>query len=77
MPIYSFQSKNGRIVEKVLKISELEDFLRDNPKLKQVIVSINIGDPVRLGVTKQPDSVKDLYKKISKKHPRNTMNLKG
>lgn len=40
MPLYDFRNKlTGEIIEKSMKISEREQFLRDNPNLEQVILS--------------------------------------
>ena len=43
MPTYNFQDKEtGEILEKVMKISEKDTFLKDNPHLKSVILDVNI-----------------------------------
>ena len=40
MPSYDFENKwNGEIEEHILKISEVDQFKKDNPHLKQVILS--------------------------------------
>lgn len=40
MPLYDFRNKlTGEIFEKSMKISEREQFLKDNPDLEQVILS--------------------------------------
>ena len=41
MPTYNFQDKEtGEILEKVMKISEKDTFLKDNPHLKSVILDV-------------------------------------
>jgi len=40
MPLYDFEDKvTGEIVTKMIKISDKDQFLKDNPNLKQVILS--------------------------------------
>lgn len=40
MPTYDFQDKEtGEVVTKIMSISSKEEFLKDNPNLKQVILS--------------------------------------
>ena len=40
MPTYEFQDKEtGEVVTKIMSISSKEEFLKDNPNLKQVILS--------------------------------------
>lgn len=40
MPLYDFRNKlTGEIFEKSMKISEREQFLKDNPDLEQVLLS--------------------------------------
>ena len=40
MPLYDFEDKEtGEIVTKMIKISDKDQFLKDNPNLKQVILS--------------------------------------
>lgn len=72
MPTYTFKNKiTSEILEKEMKISEREDFLHENPDLIQILTSTPPTlDPVRLGVTKSPDSFKDLMKNIKNKSGR-------
>lgn len=40
MPTYSFRSKEtGEITEKILKMSEKDQYIKDNPDLEAVILS--------------------------------------
>lgn len=52
MPTYEFKNKKtGEVTEKVLRISEKQAFLEENPDLEPYFSTVNLGDPVRLGVT--------------------------
>ncbi len=75
MPIYSFiNKKTKKEFEKEMPYSELEQYLKDNPKLQQTF-RMNIGDSVRLGVTRPPSHFqRNVIERIKKTHPHNTMN---
>jgi len=64
MPTYAFlNNKTDDIVEKVMKISELDAFKREHPHLQVYIgESVPFGDGMRMstGVTK-PDSTFEKY----------------
>ena len=56
MPNYTFEdSETGEVETITLKMSELDDYKRDNPTKKQILSNpIPIGDPIKLGFTKPP-----------------------
>ena len=68
MPIYTFRNEEtGEVIESHMKISEREDFLKENPNMKQIITTApSIGDPHRMGISKTPDSFNSLLKHIKK-----------
>lgn len=81
MPLYTFRcTKCNHEFEHSCKISEREDFERngscsvgnssENCNLKQIFTKLNLGDPVRLGVTKVPLEFKErVLDKIDHAHP--------
>ena len=62
MPTYEFRDTNtGETFEKMLKISEREAFLKDNPHLKQIISSgQTVIESARLGRMKPDQGFRDL-----------------
>ena len=54
--LYDFEHrKTGKVKEYDLKISEYDDFVKAHPELLRVhLSSLNIGDPVKLGVIRPP-----------------------
>lgn len=49
MPIYQFRNKNtNEIIEKIMKISELDSFKESNSDLEIIIGSSIIADPTRI-----------------------------
>jgi hypothetical protein len=72
MPQYTFlDTKTNETFDLEMKIAEREEYLAKNPHIKQQIVSINIGDAVRLGVTKPPaDFAKNVLGRIKHQHPK-------
>lgn len=66
MPTYTFRNiKTGETFDKLLRMSERESFLTDNPDLEQVIGAPAIGDPVRLGIRTTDAGFKEVLSKIS------------
>lgn len=78
MPIYEFLNKQtNEIEEHMMKISELDTFKSENPQLERYISSMNIGDSVRLGVTKPPaDFQKGVIERMKATIPGNKINSK-
>lgn len=80
MPTYAFlNNKTGDIVEKVMKISELDAFKREHPHLQVYIdEAVPFGDGMRMstGVTK-PDSTFEKYVigRIKESVPGNSLHL--
>ena len=62
MPTYEFKDTNtGKTFEKTLKISEYDQFKKDNPHLQQIISSgQNVIESARLGRMKPDQGFRDL-----------------
>ena len=72
MPTYNFQHKEtGEVIEKIISMSAREQFLKDNPEYKQVILQAPpLGDPTKLSSTRKFDGgFKDVLQKIHEKTP--------
>ena len=55
MPTYTFRNKNtGETWNDFMSISNMEKYLNENPDVEQMLTTINIVDPVGIGVTKPP-----------------------
>lgn len=70
MPVYTFEdTKTGKTFDKIMSISERDDFVDNNPDYRQVFTSLNIVGGVS-GLTHKPDSGwNDTLQKIAEKHP--------
>ena len=70
MPAYDFENlKTGCIEERIMSYTKLEQFKKDNPHLRQVILSApttvgGVGDRV-----KTDDGFKEVLSKIGDAHP--------
>lgn len=76
MPIYTFESKKtGEQFNATMSIADRESYLEENTDVFQVLTCLNIGDPIKLGITK-PDSAfrKHVLGKVKHHHP-NAPNL--
>ena len=76
MPTYNFQNKEtGEVIEKIISISAREQFLKDNPEYKQVILQAPpLADPTRLESTRRYDSgFTDVLSRIHERSPGSTL----
>lgn len=75
MPTYQFKNtKTGEVIEKQMKIAEKEDFLKENPDFESFHSTMNLGDPVRLGVRKVDGGFKEVLQKIHSRAPGSRLN---
>jgi hypothetical protein len=76
MPTYEFlNKKTNEVIQKTLRISELDNFKANNPELEVYITgSPGLSDPARLGVIKPASGFRDLLKSMKKSHRGSTIN---
>lgn len=69
MPIYEFRNKKtGKTFEESMSISAKEEYLKNNPNIEQIFSTFNMGDPVKLGITRPPaDFQKYVLGKVKEK----------
>ena len=68
MPKYVFRNENtGEIFELNLKLAEREEYLKENPKIKQIITKSNLASMV--GGLKTDDGFKENMARIASAHP--------
>jgi len=67
---YSFQNrKSKKVTTKEMKLSELDDFLKNNPHLEQIIVnSTPQVSPYSVGRLKTDSAFRDRMNSIKKNH---------
>jgi len=72
MPTYTFHNRQTGVVEdKMMKISEKEQYLKDNPDIEQVHTGINIVAGV--GGIKHDSGWKENLSRIAEAHPRSSL----
>jgi hypothetical protein len=76
MPTYVFRNKEtGEQFEKILKMSELDQFRAENPQLETVIQAVAFGDPTKLSSSRKFDSgFKEVLQKIHERSPGSELN---
>lgn len=77
MPTYSFiDTESGKEFTDFMSMSEKENFLKENPHIKQTILTAPpVCDPTRVGVRSKPDDgFRDVLKKIKGKHYKSNIN---
>ena len=73
MPTYTFENtETGEVFDKILKMSEKDDFLKSNPNLKSIIAGINIVAGV--GHMKTDAGWKENLFRIAEAHPTSSLN---
>ena len=79
MPIYRFRDDTtGDEFEETMPMSDREDFLKKNPNYSQVFTSLNIGDSVKLGITKPPpEFMKGVVGRMQESIPGNRLKENG
>lgn len=70
MPNYTFlNTLTNEYSTLYMSMDEREQFVKDNPHMQQQIHSAPaLGDSIRLGLRKPPDSFRDVLREIKKKH---------
>lgn len=77
MPNYTFEdTENKDVFVKFMKIAELEQYLKDNPQLKQVITPSSFGDSVRMGFRKHDNGFREVLSKVKESHYKNTIDIR-
>lgn len=76
MPTYTFEDQNtGERFEKQMKISELDEYRKNNPHLKTLILGAPaIGDAHRLGLKKPDDGFRDVLRNVQHHHKKDNIN---
>lgn len=78
MPSYNFTNTETNETETVfLKMSELDEYKKANPHMKQQLTVPAIGDPVRLGITRPSDGMNELLKHAKKSHLGSTIQTRN
>lgn len=68
MPTYSFQNNETQEEwTEVMSIAERDSYLKNNPNITQIITNAPaLGDPVRLGLVKPSNDMREQLKRIHK-----------
>jgi len=71
MPTYEFKNKEtGEVTEQFMKMSEKDQFLKDNPNLEAHISNAPpFGDPVLLGIRRLNGDMKETLQRIKNANP--------
>lgn len=65
MPTYTFRDTNtDEVFDRLMKWSDREVFLAENPHIEPVIGATALGDPVRLGVRRTDGGFNEVLSKI-------------
>ena len=71
MPQYTFQNtETDEVFTDIMTIAKMDEFLKSNKHIKQVLGTPSIGDSVRLGIRKIDRGFNDVLQKAKEAHPR-------
>jgi hypothetical protein len=75
LPLYDFiNTETNETFELMMKISEKEQYLQNNPHIQSVIGAPTMMDPVRIGVRRTDNGFKEVLQKIHEKTPGSMLN---
>lgn len=75
MPTYDFRNKEtGEITERIMSMSEREQFLLDNPHMEQVLLSAPQVNADPIGRNQHGKAFREVLNKIHNKTPGSTLN---
>ena len=57
-----------------MPISELDSYKEANPNMQQLLTSMRLGDPTRLGLRKPDAGFRDVLKKVKSSHYKSNIN---
>ena len=78
MPTYTFiNTETNESEDKFMSIAERDEYLKDNPHIKQALATPGFGDPIRMGITKTSDGFNDLLKHAKKSHLHSTIETRN
>jgi hypothetical protein len=71
LPTYSFiDTDTGEEFETLMKISEREEYLKENPQIQPKVTAPSIVSSVAgMGSHRVPDGFKEVLSKVAEKHP--------
>ena len=71
MPIYTFENtETEETFDLMMSDEQREEFLKDFPQCVQLLTTVNIADPIRIGVTRPPsDFLNHVIKPMKEAHP--------
>ena len=73
MPSYNFIDENtGEVHVLVMRMSELDNFKKENPHMNQKLTPTTIIGGVSTSSGKLPEGFKDTLREMKKKHPLST-----
>jgi hypothetical protein len=74
MPTYTFHNEETQEeFTTIMSLSEREEFLKNNPHIKQCLATPAFADPVRMGVRKIDRSFNDVLLKAKSAHKHSTI----
>ena len=74
MPLYTFENKRtGKTFTEMMSISEMEEYVKKNKHIKQVLKGINIVASVGSRTGKTDSGWKDTLSKIAEAHPQSPL----
>lgn len=70
MPTYTFIDENGEQYDKVMKIAEVDQYLKEHPTHTKGVNAPGLIGGISMDSGRLPDGFKDKLRDIQSKHPR-------
>jgi hypothetical protein len=78
LPTYSFKdTTTGEVFDKVMKIAEREEYLKENPNIESVVSAPSLMSPISLRGIQPPSGFKEVLKNIHERSPGSQLKKNG
>jgi hypothetical protein len=78
LPTYTFKNtETGEVFDRVMKISEREEYLKENPNIETVISAPALMSPLSLSGIKPPSGFKEVLQNIHNRSPGSQLKNNG
>ena len=69
MPTYTFQNEQGEVFDKFMKMSEVDQYLAENPGTEKLLAAPGLIGGISIDSGRLPDGFKDRLRDMAQKHP--------
>jgi hypothetical protein len=69
VPTYTFQNEKGDVFDKFMKMSDVDQYLLDNPGTEKLLAAPGLIGGISMDSGRLPDGFKDRLRDMQSRHP--------